>query len=127
MKGGFDVILGCLSLAAFIFSIVFYTKSQQELFRENYLDWKHKYKDPLQPAKRNWYTQLFKLKYKERFWLSGSLLVALTDRYHRCQMFFKILICAAIVTYRPLFWFDCLIYFVVWGIVFTVTYRTPKS
>lgn len=123
MKDGFDVILGCLSLTAFIFSIVFYTKSQQELFQENYLDWRRKYKDPLQPAKRNWYTQLFKLKYKERFWLSASFLVAFTDRYHRYQMFFKILICAAIVTYRPLSWTDWLIYFAAWGVVFTFVFR----
>lgn len=123
MKGGSDVILGCLSLAAFIFSIVFYTKSQKELFQENYLDWTKKYKKPLIFSKLNWYTKLFKLKYKERFWLSGSFLVAFTDRYHRYQMFFKILICAAIVTYRPLFWFDWIIYFVAWGVCFTLVFR----
>ncbi len=123
MNGGLDIALGCVSLAAFIFSIILYTKSQQELFKENNLDWKMKYKDPLERAKRNWYTQLFKLKYKERFPLSGSFLVAFTDRYHRYQMFFKILICAAIVMYRPLFWFDSLIYFVAWGITFTLVFR----
>lgn len=124
MKGGSDVILGCLSLAVFILSIVFYTKSQQEVFKENNLDWKRKYKDPLERAKRNWYTQLFKLKYKERFWLSGSFLVSLTDRYHKMQFFFKLFICAAIVTYRPLFWFGWLIYFCIWGIVFTLTFKS---
>jgi hypothetical protein len=123
MNGWQDVLLGCLSLTAFIFAVVFYTKSQQEVFKESD-DWTNKYRQPLQVAPKNWYTKLFKLKYKERFPLSGSLLVALTDRYHRWQFFFKVLLCVAIVTYQPLCGLaDIAIYFALFGLTFTVVFR----
>lgn len=36
-------------------------------------------------APNNWYYRLFKIKYKERFPLSATFLVALTDGYHLTQ------------------------------------------
>jgi hypothetical protein len=127
IEGGFDVLLGCLNLAAFIFAVYFYTKSQEETFNNSSGGndtSTNKYRKPLQVAPDNWYYRFFKLKYRERFPLSGSFLVALTDKYHRYQMFFKILLCVSIVLYRPLFGLlDGIIYFVFWGVVFTASFR----
>lgn len=123
MNGEFDILLGCFNVLAFISSVYFYTRSQEETFQQTD-QWENKYRKPLQIAPVNWYYKLFKLKYKERFLFSGSFLVALTDRYHRFQLFFKLFLCAAIVLYRPLFGFvDAVIYFVLWGVVFTLTFR----
>lgn len=36
-------------------------------------------------APKNWYYRFFKIKYKERFPLSATALVFLTDGYHMCQ------------------------------------------
>lgn len=117
------ILFNILSFLCFIVSIIFYTKSQQRAF-EDRDSWENKYKKPLQVAPKNWYYRLFKLTYREKFPLSGSFLVALTDNYHRFQMFFKVLMCASIALYRPVlgFW-DGLIYFVVWGITFTLVYK----
>jgi len=123
MNGDFNILLGCINLATFIFSVYFYTKSQEETF-DNSDSWENKYQKPLRVAPVNWYYKFFKLKYKERFPLSGSFLVALTDSYHQYQLFFKLFLCTAIVLYQPLFyWWDALIYFVLWGIVFTLAFR----
>ena len=118
-----DILLISGQCVAFISAVYFYTRSQQELFKESE-DWKSKYKEPLEPSDKNWYTDLFNLKYKERFFLSGSFLVALTDNYHKYQLFFKLLLCVSIVLYRPLLgWWDALILFVLWGVTFTVVFR----
>jgi hypothetical protein len=39
-------------------------------------------------APDNWYYRIFKIKYKERFPLSATLLVPFTDGYHLMQFFF---------------------------------------
>jgi hypothetical protein len=44
-----------------------------------------KYKFPLESYQGNWYYRFFKIKYKERFPLSATFLVSLTDGYHLCQ------------------------------------------
>jgi hypothetical protein len=41
-------------------------------------------------APDNWYYRFFKIKYKERFPLSATLLVPFTDGYHLMQFFFSI-------------------------------------
>lgn len=72
----------------------------------------------------NWYYRFFKIKYKERFPLSATLLVAFTDGYHLMQLLFKLLFCISIVTYSMDFnWWMALVYFVIWGITFTITYK----
>jgi hypothetical protein len=108
-------------LPAFISTIVFYTLSQVQAFGESD-GWKRKYREPFEPAPNTWYYQFFKLKYRERFPLSGSLLVSFTDKYHAFQFGFKASLCASIVLYRPLFWWDPLVLFALWGVVFTIAY-----
>ena len=87
-------------------------------------NWNRKYKQPLEPAPTTWYYKLAVLKYKERFPGSGTILVSLTDGYHFSQLLFKLPLVAAVVSYSSwLGWWDMLIYFVLWGIVFTLSYR----
>lgn len=88
-------------------------------------DWS---KDPLGydvfKAPNTWYYRFFKIKYKERFPLSATLLVSLTDGSHLMQTALKLLFCISIVTYSiPFSWWMVLIYFVEWGLVFTITYK----
>lgn len=113
-----------MTLLFFIIAVIFYTLSQKRVFAESD-DWKNKYKQPLQPAPKNWYYKLSGLKYRERFPLSGTLLVSLTDRYHAYQLGFKVFICLTIgintVVINTLI--DSAILFVIFGVVFTVTYR----
>lgn len=122
-----SIALGCLNLVSFIVAVYFYTKSQEETF-DGDDDWENKYKKPLELAPDNFYYRTIKAKYKERFLFSASFLVALTDRYHRFQLFFKSLLILSIVTYQPLFyWWDLLIYFAVWSFTFTLTFRNGKK
>lgn len=88
--------------------------------------WTRKYsKTDVFNSPDNWYYRFFKISVKERFPLSATLLVFLTDGYHLAQLTFKLLLVVSIVMYRPLFgWWDALIYFVVWGIAFTITYKS---
>lgn len=84
---------------------------------------KRKYKQPLQPAPNNWYYSVNVLKYHERFPLSGSLLISLTDSYHFFQMLAVALICLslAILTNHPVWmWFA---YRTAWGVAFSITYK----
>lgn len=90
--------------------------------------WKRKYKynngTPV-IAPNNWYYRFFKIKYKESFSLSATLLVSLTDAPHALQLAFKLLIIGSLVSYKemvnPLV--DGLIYFGIFGLVFTVVYK----
>jgi len=51
-------------------------------------DWKKKYADPLLYSKNHWwYLGLYKPTYDERFPFSTTLLVFLTDSWHRNQFF----------------------------------------
>lgn len=111
-----------VDLLAFVLAVVFYTLSQKQIFGES-AGWKRKYREPFEPAPNNIYYKFFKLKYKERFPLSGSLLVSFTDKYHAYQFFFKLFLCAAIVLYRPVFgWWDGGVFFILFGVVFTIAY-----
>lgn len=70
--------------------------------------------------KPNWYYRLFKLKYKERFPLSATFLVSITDGYHMCQSLFFIFLSLGITTSTG--------YSFIWvwpGVVFVhfITYR----
>ena len=50
--------------------------------KNNSSSWENKYKNPLTPAPGTWYYKAFNLKYKERFPLSATQLVFLTDAWH---------------------------------------------
>jgi len=119
-----------MSYVYFALAVFFYGMSQSITFGKFRLkgdfwqNWNRKYKHPLQPAPTIWYYKLAVLKYKERFPGSGTIFVSFTDGYHFSQLMFKLSLMLAIVSYRP--WFgiwDALVYFVLWGIVFTATNR----
>lgn len=97
--------------------------------------WIRKYKiDPKRsnqfiPAPDNWYYKLFKITYKEIFPLSATALVFLTDGYHLMQFCYKVLFIVSLVTYEPIFnmvW-DFIIYFVGFGVVFSLTYKLASK
>jgi hypothetical protein len=72
----------------------------------------------------NWYYRFFKIKRREAFPLSATLLVSFTDGYHLMQLLFKLFLCASIALYTPLLgWWDIGVYFGLFGLVFTVTYK----
>lgn len=111
-----------LSLLSFAIGIAAYTVSQ--LQQHGKLKWTtegvsfwgkssdlKKYKWDFVPvdAPNNWYYRFFKIKYKERFPLSATALVFLTDGYHFCQFLFLLFISLSVVpllnwTYGIAFW-----------------------
>lgn len=113
-----------LSWPLFAIAVVFYTLSQSANFKDSE-GWKNKYKQPMTPAPDNWYYKFFRLKYREKFPLSGSFLVSLTDKYHFYQLGFKAFLCLSIALHRPTFdwWIETIGYFAAFGIVFTLIYR----
>lgn len=112
-----------ISLLLFSVSVVFYTLSQAVMHGKIKDNPDGKYATPKRPG-IGFYYRLFGITYKERFPLSATLMVSLTDKYHRFQLGFKAFLCASIVTYSPVLGrLDALIYFAVFGIVFTVAYR----
>jgi len=130
MNGEFDIIRGCLNLVAFIFSVGCYTITQLIMHGKfrlqgkfwNKDSWENKYRMPLEPAS-GWYYKLLKITYRERFPGSASFFVSVTDAYHLFQLFFKLLLCASIVTYKNYFgWYDAIGYFILFSIVFSIAY-----
>lgn len=85
--------------------------------------WKNKYKQPLQPA-TSLYSRIVGNAYKEKFPLSSSILVSLTDSFHKWQLLFKVAIVSAVVFYRPMWhlW-DGPIMFVTFGVAFSIVFR----
>lgn len=73
--------------------------------------------------KKNLYTRLFGVKYKERFPLSSTLLVSITDGYHLMQMVFLLCISAAIAIHYDRWFIYLIIIRSVFGIVFTIAYK----
>lgn len=72
----------------------------------------------------NFYYRFFKIKYGEKFPLSATALVFLTDGYHLCQWFFTKLLILSIITFEGDFsikWF--LIYLGIWYLIFNLTYK----
>lgn len=72
-------------------------------------------------APNTWYYRWFKIKYKERFPGSATIFVFVTDAYHLFQALFKIFLCLSFAPQIGLIWAGIL--WVVFGIVFTITYR----
>lgn len=121
-----------ISLILFAVAVVFYAISEAATFGkfkgDFWNNYNRKYKQPLEKAPSTWYYKFTVLKYRERFPGSGSIFVALADGMHLMQFLFKLFLCAAIVCYQPLFgWWDGLLYFAVFGLVFSVTYRITGS
>ena len=87
MKGYFDLIVGEKKKSTIKFVNVLAEKVRNWMKDS----WKNKYRQiklygteesVFIPAPNNWYYRFFKLKYKEDFPLSATLLVFLTDAYH---------------------------------------------
>lgn len=88
--------------------------------------WNADYVLVLNDGHQNWYEKLFKIKYKEKFFLSSTLLVSLTDGQHFCQLWFKLFLCASIALYKPIFdvwWINAVGLWALFGIIFTLAYR----
>lgn len=112
-----------MSLILFVVAVVFYALTQAIMHGRIKDKPGNKYAEPRRPGK-GFYYRLFDIEYQERFPGSATFLVSLTDKYHVLQLAFKLFLCCAIVTYNSLYgWWDALIYFVSFGIVFTITYR----
>jgi hypothetical protein len=79
-----------------------------------------KYKFPLESYQGNWYYRFFKIKYKERFPLSATFLVNLTDGYHLMQSlsFLSLSVCVSLLS-GITFWY-------VWLGVLAVHFLTYK-
>jgi hypothetical protein len=84
-----------------------------------------KYANPIDAPKDNWYYRYFKIGYKERFPLSATLLVFVTDAYHLFQMIFKIFLCLAFVQHIGWIWSGVL--WIVFGVAFTLVYKYSQK
>jgi hypothetical protein len=74
-------------------------------------------------APQNWYYRFFKIKYKERFPLSATFLVAFTDGMHLMQFFFLLFISLSVALLIGFNWWTLLL---VWSgihIVHASVYR----
>lgn len=131
------------SLSLFIFSVIAYAikelQSHQKLRwmqHGNYVrsfwdedSYLRKYKltdrSTVIAAPNNWYYRFFKIKYKERFPGSATIFVNFTDGFHLMQFLFKVFLIASLVMYKEMVnpWIDGGIYFVIWGVVFTLVYK----
>ncbi len=132
-----------IALITFLLAVVCYTIA--ELWQQGKLIWmnplypyrfwgersdRRKYKDYLfsaiYPAPDNWYYNFFEIKYKEKFPLSATALVALTDGYHLMQHIMKPLLLLSIILYEPIFysrWWDFGLFAAASGLVFMIIYK----
>lgn len=86
--------------------------------------WKRKYVYPLVKAPDTWYYRTFKIEYKEKFPGSATIFVFITDGMHFSQTFFKLFLCTSVVAYRPILgWYDAVLYWILFGITFTLSYK----
>jgi hypothetical protein len=77
------------------------------------------------PAPNNWYYRLAKVKYKERFLFSTTVLVFLTDGFHLMQFIFIKFLLLSILCYAggtSLNLVNYLIYWAIWCVCFNSTY-----
>lgn len=96
-------------------------------FGDNNDQWKNKYKQPLEPAK-SLYSRIVGNAYAEKFPLSSSLLVSLTDSFHKWQLLFKVAIVSAVYFYRPVWGIvDPVVMFVTFGLTFSIVFRLARK
>lgn len=81
------------------------------------------------PAPNNWYYRWNHLKYKERFPLSTTLLVAYTDVHHFAQLVVTRTIFIALSAPQDQFWQALGVYTLLWWIGFSITFlwRNDKT
>lgn len=84
-------------------------------------------------APDNWYYSLFRIDYREKFPLSATVLVFLTDGFHLVQwVFIKCLILAMVVRYEDrngfvFYWGNAICLYALWLILFNVVYTRMKK
>lgn len=71
----------------------------------------------------SWYYRVAEVRWKEKFPLSSTLLVGLTDGYHFCQLIHLAAISGAValLTPDPILWFFAIRIGI--GVLFSVTYK----
>lgn len=121
-----------MSIIYFIFAVLFYTVSQLQQhgkirFKGQFWDSDShllKWKRPLEKPPNNFYYRWFKLEFKEKFPLSGTLFVFQSDGYHLSQMLFKVSIIMAIVSYKSIFGvLDIALFYGLFWLVFNLIYK----
>ena len=83
----------------------------------------HQFWDPRISWKNKWgYSTVTPDRY-EKFFLSTTVLVFLTDGWHLFKALMLLFISLAIVTYKPIFgYFDIILFSIIWGVVFEMFY-----
>lgn len=132
-----------IGILLYVVGVAIYAKLSQYEFYRSMFDpakptffsnnsWKRKYRDPMTPIlKQNWYERLFGIQFKERFFLSSTLLVWLTDGFHLLQgvMIWCFTVTIVVTHYdlvaRPWWWTlgYILFYRVLWSSTFTVFFN----
>jgi hypothetical protein len=79
-----------------------------------------------QAAPNTWYYNFLKIKYKERFPLSATLLVFITDGYHLMQFFFFIFLSISVSIPLDTRWNEWLEFAGVWGLVHLIHFLIYK-
>lgn len=79
------------------------------------------------PAPNNWYYRWNHLKYKERFPLSATLLVPLTDVHHAIQWLITRTLFVALAAPWDHFWQVLAVYVILWWIGFNITFLTRNG
>jgi hypothetical protein len=92
--------------------------------------WMNKWKTPLQPYTGNKlpYLFIFAPKYKEKFYLSSTWLVSLTDFWHKIELLRIVCVILLVVSYKVQFNFviDFLYLYLLRNIGFHFTYTSIK-
>ena len=83
--------------------------------------WK-KYKKPMEAAPLNLYYKLTGLAFKEKFFLSGTILTFLVDKFHFYQFLQTALVISAFILRPDLTWSLVVWMVVIWGISTHVSY-----
>lgn len=94
-------------------------------------EWRNKY-DFTRNKNHWWYLGLYKPRYSEKFPFSSTLLVALTDKWHRAQLFmlrFMYLAIAVALTQKVflVFFLSFVVFPIVVGIPFEIIYTKNKK
>ena len=71
-------------------------------------------------APDTWYYRFFKIKYKERFPLSATFLVSITDSYHLLQSLSFLSMAGAI------YLFSGINFFIIWGLILLVHFTVYR-
>lgn len=89
--------------------------------------WKNKYNSLMTLPKDNWYYKFFKIDYRERFPLSATMFVFVTDGFHLTQWLMIKCLCAGIACLVPhsfIVFFAC---WIIWTVCFQIAFIGLKK